>query len=143
MDATYSTAVIQDRLQALTRAIDKGSAAGKLLILDGTRPSTKGAAITDQNVLATQLFAKPSAGSVSGNTLTLAIGASVLASKTGKATWARIVDSDGTFVADLGVSKSGGSGALQLSTSESPPVPTDQLYEGGVFTLSLGTLVEA
>ncbi|QRQ86243.1 hypothetical protein [Cupriavidus oxalaticus] len=139
MTLAFSTTVINDRLQALTRAIDGGSGPGLLKIYDGTRPAT-GAAVTTQQLLAMQPFNDPSAGSISGTTLNLSIGASVLASKTGNASWARITDSAGTFVADLDVSASGGSGELQLSAGGTP---TTQLYEGGVFSISVATLVEA
>jgi hypothetical protein len=136
-----STAVKNARLHALTDAIDGGPAAGKLLIYDGTRPAT-GAAITDQNLLVTQLFADPSAGSISGTTLTLAIGASVLASRTGQAKWARITASDGTFVADMDVVQTnGGPGEVLLTTSSAGQ--TTQVYEGGVAAVSVATLVEA
>ncbi|WP_354684452.1 hypothetical protein [Cupriavidus necator] len=133
--------VIQDRLQALTRAIDAGAGAGLLKIYDGTRPTTKGAAITTQQLLVTQPFADPSAGSISGTTLTLALGASVLGSKTGQAKWARIVDSAGTFVADMDVVQtSGGPGEVLLTTTSGQ---TTQIYEGGVVAVSVATLVEA
>lgn len=140
MTLAFSTAVIQDRLKALTRAIDGGGAAGVLNIYDGTRPAT-GAAITTQNKLAALPFSFPSAGSVSGSTLNLAMpSASTLALKTGIASWARIVDSAGTFVADMDVSASGGSGEVQLAAASTPTV---QLYEGGEVSASLPTLVEA
>lgn len=139
MTLALSTAVINDRLQALTRAIDAGSGAGKLLIYDGTRPAT-GAAITTQQLLVTQPFADPSAGSISGNTLTLALGASVLASHTGNASWARITDSAGTFVADMDAGASGSGKEVELNADGTP---TTQLYEGGVVSISVATLVEA
>ncbi|MBF6987262.1 hypothetical protein [Cupriavidus sp. IK-TO18] len=139
MTLALSTAVINDRLQALTRAIDGGSGPGLLRIYDGTRPAT-GAAITTQQKLVEQPFADPSTGSISGTTLTLALGASVLASKTGNASWARIVASDGTFVADMDAGASGSGREVELSAGGTP---TTQLYEGGVVAISLATLVEA
>ncbi|CAG2126929.1 hypothetical protein LMG31506_00243 [Cupriavidus yeoncheonensis] len=140
MTLAFSNGVITDRLQALTRAIDAGSGPGKLLIYSGARPARGAAPGGGNTLLATQLFADPSAGSVSGSTLTLQIGSSILASKTGNAAWARITDSDGNFVADLDVVASGGSGELQLAAGGSP---TTQLYEGGVFSISLATLVDS
>ncbi|MGH8436112.1 MAG: hypothetical protein ACRERX_16915 [Pseudomonas sp.] len=139
MTLALSTAVINDRLQALTRAIDAGAGVGRLLIYDGTRPTT-GAAITTQNLLVTQLFADPSAGSISGTTLTLTLGGSALASRTGNASWARITDSAGTFVADMDAGASGSGKEVELSADGTP---TTQLYEGGVVAISLATLVEA
>lgn len=139
MTLALSTAVKNARLHALTDAIDGGSGAGKLLIYDGTRPAT-GGAITTHNLLVTQLFADPSAGSISGTTLTLALGASVLASHTGVASWARITDSAGTFVADMDVGASGSGKEVELASGGTP---TTQLYEGGVVSISVATLVEA
>jgi hypothetical protein len=131
--------VIADRLKALTRAIDGGGAAGVLNIYDGTRPGT-GGAITTQNKLAALPFAYPSAGVITDTTLPILIGASQLALKTGTASWGRIVDSTGVFVADLDVAASGGSGEVQLAAAG---VPTDQLYEGGDISASVGSLIEA
>ncbi|MGO4151430.1 hypothetical protein [Cupriavidus sp. YAF13] len=139
MTLAFSTTVIADRLKALTRAIDGGGAAGVLNIYDGTRPAT-GAAITSQNKLAALPFAYPSAGTISGTTLPLLLGASQLALKTGTAAWGRIVASDGTFVADLDVTASGGTGEVQLAAAGTPTV---QLYEGGDISASVASLVEA
>ncbi|WP_454752061.1 hypothetical protein [Cupriavidus necator] len=137
MTLSLSTAVIADRLQALTRAIDGGSGPGVLNIYDGTRPAT-GEAVTTQNKLVAYPFADPSAGSISGTTLTLLIsGAAQLALKTGIASWARIVDSAGTFVADMDV----GVGKEVVPLVEG--VPNSQLYEGGEVSVSVATLVEA
>ncbi|MDW3682927.1 hypothetical protein RA280_14455 [Cupriavidus sp. CV2] len=130
--------MIQDRLQALTRAIDAGSGPGVLNIYDGTRPATKGAAVTTQNKLAALPFAKPSAGSISGTTLTLLVSAAAqLALKTGVAAWARITDSAGTFVADMDVGA--GKEVVPLVSGS----PSSQLYEGGEVSVSVASLVEA
>ncbi|WP_051975372.1 hypothetical protein [Cupriavidus necator] len=134
MTLALSTTVIANRLKALTTAIDGGGAAGVLNIYSGTRPDT-GAAVTTQVKLAALPFAYPSAGTISGMTLPILVGASQLALKTGNATWGRIVASDGTFVADMDV------GAEVVLTSNGQP--TTQLYEGGDVSMSVGSLVEA
>ncbi len=139
MTLALSPAVIADRLKALTRAIDGGGAAGTLNIYDGTRPGT-GAAITTQNKLAALPFAYPSAGTISGTTLPLLIGASQLALKTGTAAWARITASDGAFVADMDVGVSGSGKEVELAAGGTPTV---QLYEGGDVSASVASLVEA
>ncbi len=134
MTLAFSTTVIQARLHALTNAIDGGGAAGLLNLYDGTRPAT-GAAITTQNKLCAALFALPSAGSISGGTLTLAMGASVLALMTGVAAWGRITDSTGAFVADLDVGATGSGKEVELSAT--------QLYAGGEVAISVASLVES
>jgi len=134
MTLAFSTAVLQDRLQALTRAIDAGSAAGFLNLYDGTRPST-GGAVTTQVKLAALRFADPSAGSISGLTLTLLLGAPVLALKSGIATWARITDSDGNFVADMDVGATGSNKEVELTAT--------QVYEGGEVSAAVASLVES
>lgn len=139
MTLAFSTTVIADRLKAMTRAIDGGGAAGVLSIYDGTRPAT-GAAITSQVKLAALPFAYPSAGTISGSTLPILIGASQLALKTGVAAWGRITASDGTFVADLDVGASGSGKEVELAAGTTP---TTQLYEGGDISASVASLVEA
>ncbi|MFJ1255966.1 hypothetical protein [Cupriavidus sp. CuC1] len=140
MTLALSTAVIADRLKALTRAIDGGGAAGVLNIYDGTRPATAGAAVTTQIKLAALPFAYPLAGTISGATLPILIGASQLALKTGVAAWGRIVASDGTFVADLDVGASGSGKEVELAAGSTP---TTQLYEGGDVSASVASLIEA
>ncbi|WP_316150046.1 hypothetical protein [Cupriavidus sp. BIC8F] len=137
MTLALSTTVIQDRLKALTRAIDGGGAAGTLNIYSGTRPANSGDAITSQVKLAALPFAYPSAGTISGTTLPLLIGASQLALKTGTASWARITASDGTWIADMDV---GVGTEVALSAGGTP---TTQLYEGGDVSASVASLVEA
>lgn len=133
----YSDAVISDRLRALTRAIDGGGSAGALLIYSGTRPATKGDAITTQALLVLVPFAFPALDSLIGNTLTLAITPETLISSTGICSWARVISSAGTFVADMGI-------ALETDVESTEPLRVGQfqLYEGGSIILTLATLVE-
>lgn len=93
-----------NRLTQILNAIDAGAGAGFLRIYDGTRPS-KGGTVT--TLLAELTFSDPS-GTVSGGVLTFnAVNQDPSANATGTATWARIVDSTGAFVADLSVGTSG------------------------------------
>lgn len=140
MSLAFSTTVIQNRLKALTNALDGGGAAGKILLYDGTRPGTAGAAVTTQNLLATQLFALPSAGTISGTTLTLLTGAPVLASANGLSTWARFTDSTGAFVADMDVGEAGSGKEIELTADAHP---YNQLYQGGVVNVNVASLVES
>jgi len=131
----FSDAVIANRLKAMTDAIDSASTAGYLNIYDGTRPSAKGDAVTTQVKLAAIRFAKPSAGPVSGTTLTLQMGSPVLALKTGVASWARITNGDGVFVADLDIGPEESGADVEMRDA--------QLYEGGEVSAAVASLVEA
>ncbi len=124
----YSSAVIADRLQALTRAIDAAGTPGALRIYGGTAPARAGAAITDQPLLAAIAFGYPSSAGVAGTALYLAIAQTTPVQATGAPTWARIVDGQGRFVADLDV---GAGAAVQIGAAK--------LYEGGDL-VSDGTL---
>ena len=103
MTIAYSTTVRDNRLTQVLNAIDGGSGDGVLTIYNGTRPASGGTATT---ALATFTLPKPSA-TVSGGVLTFNAITAVNASTTGTATWARITDSAGTFVADMSVGTSG------------------------------------
>lgn len=101
----FDVAIRNTRLNAIRDAIDAGAGAGLLRIYDGSRPATGGAATT---LLAELTFTDPSSTGASAGTLTLsAINADPSANATGTATWARIVTSSGTFVADCNVGTSG------------------------------------
>jgi len=99
------TAVRNSRLNAIRDAIDAGSTGGLLRIYNGSRPATGGTATT---LLAELTFTKPSAPNASSGVLTFsAIASDTSADNTGTATWCRIVDSTGAFVADGSVGTSG------------------------------------
>jgi hypothetical protein len=97
-------------LNQIRDAIDAGSGAGLFRVYSGTRPSTGGAVTT---LLAELTFSDPCAPNASGTTggsatLTFnSITADSSADNTGTATWGRMVDSSGTFVADFNVGTSG------------------------------------
>lgn len=105
MAVGLATAVRNSRLNAIRDAVDAGVSTGKLRIYDGTRPATGGTVTT---LLAELAFTDPSAPNAAGGVLTFsAIASDVSADATGTATWARIVDSAGTFVLDCSVGTSG------------------------------------
>jgi hypothetical protein len=105
-------------LNQIRDAIDAGSGAGLMRIYSGTRPSTGGSVTT---LLAELTFSDPCAPNASGTTggsatLTFnSITADSSADNTGTATWGRMVDSSGTFVADFNVGTSGAD--LNLNTT--------------------------
>lgn len=109
----YSTTVRNNRLNATRDAIDLGVGAGLLRIYDGARPATGGAATT---LLAELTCTDPCAAAAAAGVLTFsAITADTSANATGTATWARFVDSAGTFVLDCSVTVTGGGGDVQLN----------------------------
>lgn len=101
MSTGYSTTLRNARLDAVTTAI---GGSGKLRIYSGTRPATGGAATTllVELTLNSTFAAGASSGVLTANAIT-----SGVAVATGTASWARILKSDNTIVADLGVATSG------------------------------------
>lgn len=71
--------------------------AGKLVIYDGSRPATGGAAT---NVLATLTLGSPFAPAASAGVQSPTLPAAVNASASGTATWFRVTTSGGAFVMD-------------------------------------------
>lgn len=104
MTLGLNTTTRNNRLNQIKTAIDAGGAAGFLRVYDGTRPATGG---TATNLLAQLTLSYPSAPSASGGALTFSAITSATAGATGTATWGRIVDSTGAFVADCSVGTSG------------------------------------
>lgn len=99
------TAARNAHLDDINTRINAGAGAGLLRVYDGTRPATGGTATT---LLAELTFSDPAAPSASGGVLTFsAITQDSSANATGTATWCRIVDSTGAFVADGSVGTSG------------------------------------
>jgi len=134
MTLNFAQAVVADRLQALSRALDADSTPAKINIYTGPRPAP-GAAVTNQTLLASTSFQKPSSGGVSNNVLTLNyVGGPVLAVGTGVAVWARFVSGAGIYVADMDVSLqknldgTAGVGEVQLDNT--------QVYAGGAVTIT-------
>ena len=108
-----ATSLRNAMLDQITLAIDAGTA-GFLRIYDGTRPATGGTATT---LLAELTFSLTSAGAASGGVLTFsAITADSSANASGTATWCRIVDSAGTFVADANVGTASADFILNTTT---------------------------
>lgn len=128
----FSDAVISDRLQALTRALDAGTAGGTLNLYKGTRPA-RGTSAGD-NLLATFTFADPSLNNVTGNALTLNTPPAATCVGTGIAIWARMLGGDGTFIADMDIGLDGSGKEVIIDQL--------QLYTGGEVTATVGTLTE-
>lgn len=130
MPLALSTTVRNNMLNDITTAI---GSAGKLRIYDGARPATGGAATT---LLAELALANPAGPSASGGVLTLTVPVTdSSANATGTATWARIVDGSGTFLADMTVTASGGGGDVELVTTS---IVATQEVKITSFTITAG-----
>jgi hypothetical protein len=142
---TFSPAVISDRLQALTRGLDSDPAnPGKLVVYSGTRPAAGQAPDPLSNVLATAIFPKPSLSNVTGSALTLQNPATTLVQVTGLATWARLTNGAGQYVADVDVGTDADIGVeVVIRKANGQPADTTQFYAGGEFSITLARLVEA
>lgn len=108
-----NTTIRNNRLNQIKSGTDAGGAAGFLRIYDGARPATGG---TATNLLAQLTFSYPCAPSASSGQLTFSAITSANASQSGTATWGRIVDSTGAFVADCSVGTSGADYILNTTT---------------------------
>lgn len=105
MAVGLSTTIRNNMLNQIRDAIDGGAGAGLLRIYDGSRPATGGAATT---LLAELTCSDPCAAAAASGVLTFsAITQDSSANATGTATWARFVDSTGTFCFDCSVGTSG------------------------------------
>lgn len=140
----YALSVISDRLQALTRALDADpTLPGKLLIYDGPRPEVGGAPDAASSVLATLVFSRPSLDNVTTNVLTLLNPPPTMVTVTGLATWARMVNGSGQFVADMDVGTDADTDVeVVIRKVDNSPADTTNLYAGGEFSVSLVRLVE-
>ncbi len=109
---------------------------GQIRIYDGSRPATPAAAITTQVLLATLTFNATAFGASSNASAAAnAITADSAIDANGTASWARLVTSGGTAVADCTVSATGGGGDIQF-----PTVSFTASVEASIssFTVSLG-----
>jgi hypothetical protein len=128
---SYATALQTTRMEAVKTVIDAGAGAGVLTIYGGARPAT-GAALSGQTLLATLTLSDP-CGTVTGGVLTFsAITADASADADGTATWARITDSTGAFVADLNVGTSDADIILN----------TVNIVTGGEVSISTASITE-
>jgi len=127
-----ATSLRNTRMNAVTAAIDAGAGPGLLRIYSGTRPATGGAATT---LLAELTFSDPSYGAASSGAITAnPVNSDPSANADGTATWARIVDSNGTFVMDADVSTAGADinlNSTTISTGLQVEITSSILTDGG------------
>jgi len=129
-----ATALRNARLNLIRDAIDAGSGPGTLKIYTGTRPAT-GGALSGNTLLGTLTFSDPGAPNAADGVLTFsAITQDEAADASGTATWARVEDSDGTFVLDLSVGATGSGADIELNTVS--------IVAGGPISITSATLTE-
>jgi hypothetical protein len=94
-------------------------------------------------MLAQLVFPKPSLDNVTGTQLTLRNPPTALVQVTGVATWARLVNGAGQYVADMDVGIDGDPLAdVIIRKGDGTPADSTQLYAGGEFSVVLARLVE-
>lgn len=99
MTMSFDVTVRNAALNAIRDQIDLGAGPGKIRVYSGVRPAN-GAPVTSQVLLSEHAFSDPSAPTAVNSVLTFSAIASDTAVGTGVATWARVLRSDNTFVAD-------------------------------------------
>ena len=133
---TMSSAVISDRLQALTRRLDSGGQAGRLKLYTLPRPAA-GQPAGSAVLLAEISFKYPSLDVVVGKVLTLRNPDTTLALVTGEVGWGRMESSVGEWIADGDVGITGDTDKEFLIDGGSTLI-----YAGGEISVSVAQLQE-
>ena len=118
MATVHFAATLKNQVLApVLAAIDAGSGAGTIKIYTGVMPATPETATTSQVLLGTLTFSDPCGAIATGALTMTSITQDNAADDSGVAMWARISDSSGTAVMDIDCSTTGGTGAMQLNTT--------------------------
>jgi hypothetical protein len=139
MRADFSLAVISDRLQAMTRAMDADPVQPARLKIYAAPVPAAGQPPDTAVLLATLAFPRPSLDNVTNKTLTLLNPSTTLVSTTGEAGWARIENGAGQYVVDLDVGVAGSGAAVILNNGTPDSL---MLYAGGELSVTLAKLQE-
>jgi len=137
MTIGISTTLRNSRLQLVLDAIDDGAdeySTASLLIYSGDRPATGEAIDEYDNILLVDFPLGFPSGTITDGILTFEEIADQIAIAYGIAEWARIVDMDGTFVADLLVTNEAGSGDVKINDTE--------VFEGGIVHCHTASITE-
>ena len=124
-----STDLNDYRLNAVVNFLAIGTENARVLIYGGVRPAF--AATPAGSLLATIVLVEP-IGDVDNGQLTITPTDEALIETSGVATWARMVNGDGTLAWDCDVSDLNGTGELRL--------PSTNLYAGGYTRIVSGLL---
>jgi hypothetical protein len=138
MALTVTNTLRKAWLDSLKAAIEKdtgGVTKGRLRIYSGTKPANL-SSLSGNDLLADIEFNSP-CGTVDQTTGVLTFSTSTAleddnAPNTGTATWARIVDSADSVIADCTVSVAGGTGDIKLNTVN--------IVAGGIVRLNSATI---
>lgn len=124
-----STALNEARLQGVIDFLAIGATNAKVQVYDGTQPALG----DDPGVspLVEITLVEP-IGAISGGVLSIAQTNEYMISRSGIATWARVVNGNGQLAWDCAVTDTTGAGPLKLSQT--------QLYAGGYTRLISGAL---
>lgn len=128
MTIWYSSAIMDARLQLIASAIDSGPGAGMILFYDGTRPATANGPLgSDNHLIVAAPFQKPCAPSAPSplHVLALAMAVPIAITRTGNPSWARLVNSDQVFIADMDVGIPGSGADIIIEATKT------RWYEGG------------
>lgn len=134
MSIVLNPTVTEDRARALSRALDADTNPGKLKIYAGTQPSAGGS--PSGALLVTLTFPDPSADTYSSGVLALHEPTANNAVADGLATWARLEDGAGTWVADCTCGATGSGQPVIINAS------TADIYAGGLVSVTAITVSE-
>ena len=134
MTIGIGTSLRDSRLALIKDAIDAGSAESKLQIYSGSRPTTGEEVDEYTNSLLVEFELPYPCGTVSEGVLTFDSISGVSAIASGTAVWARLLDADEDFVADMSVSDMTGSGDVKIDSVE--------LVIGDSISCTLATITE-
>lgn len=124
-----STELGDARLQSVVAFLAAGAEAARVQVFDGVRPALAGVPAGKQ--LAAIALMEP-IGTVADGLLAITPTSEALIINTGQATWARVVNGNGTLAWDCDVSDLNGTGELRL--------PSTTLYAGGYTRIVSGVL---
>lgn len=134
MSLKFSTALRNARLTAIISTLDAGASNATFKFYSGTEPPITGDAITTQVLIGTCTLSKPS-GIVSAGVLTFEpIADDPIADATGTITWARLLNGDGSFVADMNCGITGSTAILIFNNTA--------VQAGGLISITSGSLTE-
>ncbi|WP_180089458.1 hypothetical protein [Acinetobacter sp. YH12219] len=134
MSISFSNAVKSDRLQAFTRALDAGSAGGKIKLYGGAQPPA--GTTHSQQLLCELTLPKPSASGVTDGILTIAAPFSGMALLDGTVTWCRLTDAAGLWVADCNAGGSESTAVFRIQNVNG------EVFAGGQVIVSQAQLKE-
>ena len=134
MSLNFSTALRNARASAIISALDAGATPATIKLYSGTKPAITGAAITTQVLIGTCALSKPCAIAIEGVVMFAPIADDPIADNTGIISWARLLNGDGAFVADMNCGVTGSSAILIFNNLS--------VQAGGLISITSGSLTE-